>query len=150
MSMSKIIEAEYREGLRRLIQEEGRPVFISERERAEWPSTPELWVSTYGWEDDDAQRHVSKAPAGYHAPERFGNCGWVLPHSMLVEEVSYSEFQDTDTANKNTVGINAEGSEGEPITCLCGKYSGVTLRVETSLSAALHSILGLDRKAMAI
>lgn len=147
--MSPIIEAEYRRGLRELVQAKGVPVHIISSERANWPDSPELWTSTYGWEADEARDHCRSAPEGYSRPERFGGCSWTLPEQVNITEVTYSEFLDTVAGNRDTVGINAEGM-GEGISCACGKYENVTLRYEASLGEILSDILGLTRTSMTV
>ena len=147
--MESMVEAEYRRGLRKLLQEEGVPVAVSERERARWPDSPDLWVSPYGWVDDQARDHCTEPPAGSPNPARYGRCRWVLPEKLQVDEVTYSEFVDTFTENSSLVGINGEGVD-EPIVCACGRYTGVVLRHEASLGEVLRSLLGLCRTSMTI
>lgn len=79
----------------------------------------------------------------------YDQCSIIIPEGVEIQEVSYSEFQDTYSGNLDTVGINAyggiKGSESE-VQCSCGKYRGLTIRFEGSLYSALESILGLNRK----
>ena len=148
--MDSKLEAEYKAGLRRLLSSKGAAVEISNGERKQWPNSPEMWVSTYGWKDQAATDHFLKV--GAVARERYGKrypeCELIIPEGVELTEVSYSEFQDTFSDNAETVGVNAYGGEkGEEteIRCSCGKFRALTIRFEGTLREALEEILGLDK-----
>lgn len=120
---------EYRKSLRDFMARRGRPVEISENDRTRYPDFPGLWVSTYGWVDGEAQEHAQ-------------SCSWVVDAGVSLTEVSYSEFTDTDSDNKETVGINVEPAGTSDVRCTCGQYRGVTLRWQGSLMEAVQEIFG--------
>src|SRR5688572_4395275 len=104
-------------GMRRLVAEKGKPVEFHE-------NYGYRSVSTYGWVDSNASEHVR--PGSWNKKEK--GCEWVIPEGIAVKEETYSMFDGTFTGNKDEVGINAEG-----VSCKCGKYKDVTLRVVCSL-----------------
>jgi hypothetical protein len=134
--MKPEIEAEYKAKLRDFMEREGRKVEFNERERERHPEWPEFHVSTYGWTDYEAERHIH-APAWRETVHGDG-CKWVVPEGAELVEQTYSQFTDTFSDNEQEVGINVSGCH-----CACGKYTDVTLRYVGTLSQVLHSLLGL-------
>ena len=116
-------KAEYSATLRNIAACKGRPVKFIDPDN----EFPEFRVSTYGWCDWDAMEHI-----------REDGCAWVVDDGATVEELTYSEFQDTFSGNNDTVGVNVT-----PARCACGKYAGITLRVEGSFGQMLKDVLPL-------
>lgn len=114
---------EYRRALRKMVSLKGVPVQLTDPDN----DVPELRVSTYGWQDFEAWAHA-----------RQDKCAWVIPDNAEIAELTYSEFTDTDVPNTHTVGVNIT-----PAACSCGRYTGVTLRVDTSLREALDDMTSL-------
>lgn len=117
------VNDEIKAGMRRFLAEKGRKVKFRDEE---WDD-----VSAYGWSDFDAVDHIIVA-----------GCSWVIPEGTVVEEHTYSMFDNTFTGNKDEVGLNASGCH-----CACNKYKNVTLRVTSSLGEAIRSIFGIDSHA---
>lgn len=88
-------------------------------------------VSTYGWQDYDAYKHVYKGSGG-------DDCSWVVPEGAVMRERSYTEWGGTFGESTTEVGVNVYGC-----SCRCGKYSDVILRWDGSVTDMLHSILDL-------
>lgn len=86
---------------------------------------PEHRVSTYGWVDYEAMEHV-----------REDRCSWLVAEGAEVEETTYSEFQNTFSGNREVVGTNVT-----PASCVCGRYTDVTLRVECTFGEMLKGVL---------
>lgn len=126
------IEAEYKAKLREFVQEKGRAVQFVEQ-RYSWSEPDD--VSTYGWTDYDAEKHIHPWDA---KDER---CSWVVPEGATLTERTYSQFTDTFHSNENEVGINVAGCH-----CACGKYTDMTLRYVGSLTEVLHSLLGIPTR----
>ncbi len=114
-----------KDGIRRLIQNQGMPVKFEESyfAGAHYDS-----VSIYGWVDYNIQDHI-----------RDDRCRWVIPAGVKVTERSYTKFLGTFVDNADEVGINAEGCH-----CACGRHINVTLRVVCGLGEAIQEILGYD------
>lgn len=119
----------YRKALRKLMERKGLPVKFEERERERFPDSPHMWVCVYGWVDYDAREHGR-------------NCGWEVPAGVILAEVTYSEFTDTEAPNVDSIGINVESSGDSQIRCMCGRFSGMTLRWKGSLADALQELFG--------
>lgn len=113
------VDDEIKAGMRRLVAEKGRKLDYCESAYEE--------VSQYGWTDYEAWEHID------------GGCEWVIPPGTKVIEKTYSMFDGTFTSNKDEVGINAEG-----VSCKCGKYKRVTIRVVMSLGEAIRELIGYD------
>lgn len=118
-------EPEYREALRRMLAEKGRPVLLEEP-RYSWQQDgdPDDNVSTYGWVDYEIEGHL-----------RGGGCSIVIPEGSVVREKSYSQFQDTDTDNKSEVGLNVGGCH-----CRCEMYSNFYVRWTGSVGDAIRAL----------
>lgn len=114
-------EGDYREVLRAFVEGKGRPVRFTDPGN----EYPMFRVSTYGWVDYEAMEHI-----------REDKCSWTVEQGAAVEEQTYSEFQDTFSDNRDTVGTNVA-----PAHCACGRYRGVTLRVECTLGEMLKEVL---------
>lgn len=144
-TMTPEVEKAFREALSAIIAEDGAPVLIDEKRRKQWPTDPDMWVSTYGWRDTDAYDHCKPKSSGYYGA---AGCSWIVPEGVEVEEVAYSEFQDTFSGNEVVAGVNAyggsKGSETE-IRCACGKYRGVTLRYEATVAELLARLFNTRR-----
>lgn len=129
--------------IRALLEAEGIPVVIDERKRERYPTYPDLWVSNYGWKYDAAHLHVHPRRG---APE--DGCAFVIPEGAELIETTYSEFMDTVAGNKDEIGINAYGGPADApttIQCVCGKYKGLTLRLEGSLGDIIQAVLPLQK-----
>jgi hypothetical protein len=131
------MDKEYRTALRDLMAKKGHPVEFDERWKSDYPDSPDLWVSVYGWVDHRADEHGRV-------------CGWEVPAGVALTEVSYSEFTDTDADNKTTLGINVTPTESVDIRCRCGEFRGVTLRWEGSITEALQTIFGMPEASGSI
>lgn len=114
---------EYKAKVREFIAKNGSRVNVVGR-YYDWEDDDE--VSTYGWTDWEANKHVIK------------NCYWIVPEGAILYERSYSQFTDTFHDNENEVGVNVRGC-----FCACGKYENVILRWTGSLTEMLHFILGM-------
>lgn len=112
---------DYREALRAFVESKGRPVKFTDPDNEH----PMFRVSTYGWCDYEAFDHILR-----------DKCTWTVDQGAAVEEQTYSEFQDTYSGNKDTVGTNVT-----PAHCACGKYKGMTLRVKCSFGEMLKEVL---------
>lgn len=112
-------DAEIKAGMRKFLAEQGRMVKFEERYGFKH-------VSTYGWSDYENSDHMRR-------------CSWVIPEGTVVKEETYSQCLGTFTSNRDEVGLNAEG-----VSCACGKYKDVTIRVTSTLGEAIRSILGYD------
>jgi hypothetical protein len=126
------MDASYRAALRGLMARLGQPVEINREDRAQYPDDPGMWVSVYGWRD-------------YQAMEHGRECGWIVPESVVLTEVTYSEFTDTYSDNDQTVGINVESTKSADIRCTCGQYTSMTLRWDGTLREALEQICGAPK-----
>lgn len=127
-------EDRYREKLRELIQQKGRPVQIDWHEYERYKAwghadDPDDYVSTYGWTDFDALSHVASGG---------GTCEWVVPPGSVVREKTYSQFTDTFSDNENEVGVNVGGCH-----CVCGRYKDVYLRWDGSVGDAINLVMGV-------
>jgi len=170
--MNGALQDEYKAGLRTLLQEHGSAVELGKSYHGtdydDWFSVWEDY-STYGWQDYDINEHLrgqyvkvrnpewKKGDPSYkkydHKLDPSTACSLVIPEGVEVKEVSYSEFQDTFSSNKEKVGVNAYGGDKESPTtihCACGKYSGIMVRWEGSLMEALQSILGLNKPTLTL
>lgn len=105
--------------------EHGVPVQISEREKLKWPDSPDLWVSVYGWQNFDAQKHLR-------------TCQVVIPDDVELTEVTYSEFLDTFLGNRDEVGINAYSEIGTGIHCACNAHTNLYLRYSGTLGEIIE------------
>lgn len=81
----------------------------------------------YAWNDQKAYQHIADG------------CAWQVPEGVVVKEVSFYTFAGTFTGCDTEIGLNAEGCR-----CACGRYKGVTLRVDCSLDTAIRTILGYE------
>ena len=120
--------AEYKKKMRAFMAEKGQKIAI-EPKRYEWEQDDE--VSTYGWVDYDAQRHV-----------REQGCSWVVPAGARLYERTYSQFTDTFNDNEDQVGINVTGCR-----CACGEYEDVILRYSGGLADVMRFITGAPARA---
>lgn len=152
--MNEALQADFRAGLRRLLSEQGQVVQVKDEDRERYPSSPERWVSPYGWEDFDATYHV-KTPTEQERAQwpdvekYYHSCSLVVPEGSILEEVSYSEFAGTGHEYDESVGINVYGGpEGAPteVRCSCGKYRGLTVRWQGSLTDALTFLFSIDAR----
>lgn len=108
----------------------GQVVEIHEQGKTSYPNSPAFWVSTYGWQDYEANVHKR-------------TCAIIVPDDVEMEEISYSVFTDTYAANNDELGLNAfGGDEGAPneIRCSCGEYRGLTLRFVGELGDVIKFI----------
>lgn len=96
-------------------------------------------VDTFGWEDRESYSHIH---GDKYNSEAGGPCEWIIPEGTVVKEESYSQFAGTDQDNYYEVGINVEH-----VSCKCGKYTDVTVRVASSLGEAIQALLGYDPSA---
>jgi hypothetical protein len=111
--------------MREYLAKEGRKVQFTDS----WgDGTPR--VSHYGWTDYDAWDHVLGRGDG---------CHWVIPEHAVVKEETYSQFAGTFTGADEEVGLNVAG-----VSCACGRYTDVTIRVTSSLGDAIQALLGYD------
>lgn len=117
----------YSAAMRKYIAENGRPGQVQRR----WL---EPRVSAFGWEDNEAIKHIRK-----------DKCSWIVPEGAAVEEFVYSEFDGTDCDNRMEIGINTDS-----VDCACGKYMDITLRVNGSLSDAIKYVCNYDPKRIII
>ncbi len=129
---------EVKAGIRKLLADKGRMVQFEEG----WGGEPT--VSTYGWHDTDSYDHIIGRDYSGSRVKKTKPCEWVIPEGTIVQEESYSQFCGTFTNNRDEVGLNAAG-----VSCKCGKYKDVTIRVAMSLGEAIKAIVGYDTtKAM--
>jgi hypothetical protein len=63
----------------------------------------------------------------------------VIPEHAVVKEETYSQFAGTFTGADEEVGLNVAG-----VSCACGRYTDVTIRVTSSLGDAIQALLGYD------
>lgn len=120
---------EYKAKVRQFIADKGMKIEIDNR----YALNEDDDVSTYGWSDYTAAKHVFPAEGKYPG----GGCHWIVPEGAKLYERTYSMFTDTFHDNEDEVGVNVRGCR-----CACGKYEDVILRWTGSMSDMLHSILG--------
>lgn len=86
--MSAGIDDEIKERMRGYIAAQGACVKF---QPSPWPPDS---VSPYGWRDYDAMVHMK-------------SCSWIVPPGTVVEEITYSMFDDTFTGNKLAKLLNS-------------------------------------------
>lgn len=129
------IEQNIKDGMRQFLADKGKKVRF-EDSRGLGPE-----VSIYGWNDYDASCHLAGREWDDKTDKRRNDppCHWVIPEGTTVTEETYSQFRGTFTGNDDEVGIYASG-----VSCACGKYKNVTIRVTSSLGEAIQALLGYD------
>ena len=119
---------EIKAGMRQWLQDSGEKVQFEERWGRQVPAV-------YGWQDSDAHYHIHPNPR----VDKQEPCRWVIPEGAVVVEETYSQFVGTYATNQQEVGLNVAG-----VSCACGKYTDVTLRIVATLGEAIQALLGYD------
>lgn len=101
--------------VRSLIVKNGKPMVPFE----------DRWDLVYGCTDWDALEHI-----------RHDKCSWKVADGQMVEEQYHSEFMDTYSGNRETIGMEVGGASSA-----CGKYTNIRLRWEATLPEALTAAL---------
>lgn len=78
----------------------------------------------YGWEDSQAKIHA-----------REDGCTWVLPEHAVLEEESWSAFEDTYVENSEHIGVQIPSG----VRCSCGMIEDTGLRWEGSFGALIRA-----------
>jgi hypothetical protein len=130
------IPAQHRQAVLGFLAAHAGPVNVTEQQYS-WKEHPWESVSVYGWQDFDITRHIrgrdSKPP-----------CALIIPDGIELRDVNYSQFQDTFAPNSETIGLNAYGGAAgsdTAIRCTCGRFGGLMIRWEGSLSDILLDVL---------
>lgn len=112
--------------MRVFMERYGEAVDINPDAEYEWDE-----VSTYGWQHTEANRHIH--------PYKEQGCQWRLSHEATIVNRTYSMFTDTFHDSADEVGINMG-----PASCVCGAYTGITLRYTGTLGDIMPRLLGID------
>lgn len=112
--------------MRVFMERYGEAVDINPHAEYEWDE-----VSTYGWQLIEANNHIH--------PYKQQGCQWRLDPEAVITSRTYSMFTDTFSEDQNEVGMNMG-----PASCVCGAYTGITLRYVGTLGDIMHRLLGID------
>jgi hypothetical protein len=126
-----ILDEEVRAAMREVIRDLGSPVDFDLRyaKGDDFSKNPGFYIDYYGWEDYDISRHLRH------------DCQLMMPDSVTIREVDFTQFGGTDADSDEYHGILATGDIVQPIRCECGEYDAISLLYLGTFSDILKATL---------
>ena len=94
-----------------------------------------------GWSDSTAEHHRRIGDNWREFGDEITPCSLIFPHKVEVVEKDFRGFDGGDFTIEPVTDMR--GVSG-PITCSCGKFDNVTLRVSADLQSIILEVLKLN------